>query len=195
MCSDLPERLILQEHPKKFLFLISANSNYLSANFINVTTLDSAVNLLPQLKDQLVWLRLSDQSISDDHLTKLSSLKAVRKLWLDHTANINGTKISASGVEKLQPLKHLRNIYLFETSIVENQIQPLQAKFPNTQLEIGNYTVPTLATDTITVKAPLTVRRQNKARDSTPDAPGRADPAPQLLPGFPGNPQSPYPGR
>ncbi|MDZ7647672.1 MAG: hypothetical protein U5K54_11125 [Cytophagales bacterium] len=162
---------------KKFgvvILPVAANTNYLSANFINVTELDSAIALLPELKEQLVWLKLSDQPISDDHLAKLSSLKNVRKLWLDNTAmsdaglqymvsfkdllylNLNGTLVSAVGVEILQPLNHLRDIYLFETSITTDQHQSLQATFPDAHLEIGNYTVPTLPTDTTTLKVPPT---------------------------------------
>lgn len=151
---------------------VAANTNYLSANFVNVTELDSAIALLPELKEQLVWLKLSDQPISDDHLLKFNSLKNIRKLWLDHTSisnaglqhivsfenllylNLNGTKVSAIGVEILQPLNHLRDIYLFKTNITNDQHQSLQTKFPDTHLEIGNYTVPTLPTDTTTLKAP-----------------------------------------
>lgn len=151
---------------------VSVNSNYLSANFINATALDSAINLISQLKEQIVWLKLSDQPISDKNLGTLSLLKNVRKLWLDHTAvsdaglqhiisfrdllylNLNGTKVTATGVQILQPLNHLRDIYLFETTITNDQLQFLQTKFPNTHLEIGNYTVPTLSTDTTTLKSP-----------------------------------------
>ena len=152
---------------------IAGNSNYLSANLINVTALDSAINLISQLKGQIVWLKLSDQPITDKHLAKLSSLTNVRKLWLDQTTitdaglqhlisfkdllylNLNGTKVSAAGVETLQALRNLKEIYLFEIIFSEDQKEIMRKRFSTTDLEFGNYNVPALSTDTIILKAPV----------------------------------------
>ncbi len=152
---------------------IAVNSNYLSANLINVIALDSAINLISQLKEQIVWLKLSDQSITDKHLAKLSSLTNVRKLWVDQTTitdaglqhlisfkdllylNLNGTKVSAVGVETLQALRNLKEIYLFEIIFSEDQKEIMRKRFSTTDLEFGNYNVPALSTDTIILKAPV----------------------------------------
>jgi uncharacterized membrane protein len=152
---------------------LAENSNYLNANLVNVTNLDSAMLFINQLNEQLVWLKLSDQSITDTQLVNLKPLKQISKLWLDHTAitdtglinltefqnltylNLNGTTISSSGILQLQKLKNLKTIYLFQTQVTANDIKLLKEKMPSIQFEIGNYSVPSLATDTIILKAPV----------------------------------------
>jgi uncharacterized membrane protein len=152
---------------------LAENSNYLNANLVNVNNLDSAMLFINQLNEQLVWLKLSDQPISDTQLVNLKPLKQISKLWLDHTAitdaglinvsefenltylNLNGTTISSSGILQLQKLKNLKTIYLFQTQVTANDIKLLKEKMPSIQFEIGNYSVPSLATDTIILKAPV----------------------------------------
>jgi uncharacterized membrane protein len=152
---------------------LAENSNYLNANLVNVTNLDSAMLFINQLSEQLVWLKLSDQSITDTQLVNLKPLKQISKLWLDHTAitdtglinltefqnltylNLNGTTISSSGILQLQKLKNLKTIYLFQTQVTADDIKLLKEKMPSIQFEIGNYSVPSLATDTIILKAPV----------------------------------------
>jgi uncharacterized membrane protein len=152
---------------------LAENSNYLNANLVNVTNLDSAMLLIKQLHEQLVWLKLSNHPITDIQLVNLKPLKQISKLWLDHTAitdtglinltefqnltylNLNGTTISSSGILQLQKLKTLKTIYLFQTLVTADDIKLLNEKMPSIQFEIGNYSVPSLATDTIILKAPV----------------------------------------
>ncbi|MBL7872891.1 MAG: hypothetical protein JNM78_14840 [Cyclobacteriaceae bacterium] len=152
---------------------LAENSNYLNANLVNVTNLDSAIEMLSSLQEQLVWLKLSDQPVSDKHLTHIKSLKHITKLWLDHTTitdaglinlaelknltylNLNGTPISASGILHVQNLKNLKTIYLFQTLVTIDNVSLLKEKMPWAHIEIGNYRVPSLATDTLILKAPL----------------------------------------
>jgi len=151
---------------------IAENSNYLNANLVNVTNLDSAIEMLPALQEQLVWLKLSDQSVTDEHLARIKALKQITKLWLDHTSvtdgglislsdfknlsylNLNGTNITPVGILQLQDLKELSTLYLFQTSITLKDISSLKEKMSSVTFEIGNYSVPYLATDTIILKAP-----------------------------------------
>ncbi|MEY4930494.1 MAG: hypothetical protein RI909_1218, partial [Bacteroidota bacterium] len=63
---------------------VAANSNYLSANLINATSIDSAINLLGSVKKQLVWLKTGDQPVTDNHLKQIGSLTKLTKLNLDH---------------------------------------------------------------------------------------------------------------
>jgi uncharacterized membrane protein len=152
---------------------LAENSNYLNANLVNVTNLDSAILLISLLQEQLVWLKLSDQSVIDSHLTSLKSLNQITKLWLDHTSitdsslinltgyenltylNLNGTKVSVPGILQLQDLKKLKTIYLFQTSVNSDDLTQLKEKMPSVHFEIGNYSVPSLVTDTIILKAPV----------------------------------------
>jgi uncharacterized membrane protein len=152
---------------------VAANRNYLNANLVNVTQLDSALKLISKLQEQLVWIKLSDQPVTDAQLANLTSLKQITRLWLDGTnitdagiinlaglqnliyLNLNGTKISVSGILQLQILKNLNTVYLFQTSVLPDDLITLKEKIPSAHIELGNYSVPSLQTDTIILKAPL----------------------------------------
>jgi uncharacterized membrane protein len=153
---------------------IATGTNYLSANLINATSIDSAINAVAMLRDQLVWLKLGDQPVTDSHLSKISSLKNVVRLSLENTAitdaglselaalsrlqylNLTGTSITSEGLSKLGVLKELRSVYVFKTGIKPEELEILRKQFVNTTIESGNYEVPTLETDTTLVKFPVT---------------------------------------
>jgi uncharacterized membrane protein len=152
---------------------IATGTNYLSANFINATSIDSAINAVAQLPHQLVWLKLGDQPVTDSHLTKISSLKNIVRLSLENTAitdvglpelaalsriqylNLTGTSVTSAGLSKLSILKELRSVYVFKTEIKPEELEVLRKQFANTTIESGNYQVPTLASDTTIVKTPV----------------------------------------
>ncbi|MCW5911406.1 MAG: hypothetical protein KIT62_10045 [Cyclobacteriaceae bacterium] len=145
-------------------------SNYLSVNLVNITVLDSAVDLLVQLKQQVVWLKAGDLPLNDSHLDKLSQLVQLTRLNLERTSvtnaglshlnslhqlqylNLNQTKISANGLRSLNGLKNLQSLFIYGTAVSVKDLTSLQHVFPNTKIEIGNYVVPILKTDTTLVK-------------------------------------------
>lgn len=149
---------------------VAAGSNYISANLINATELDSVMDLLVALKAQVVWLKAGNQPITDLQLSKLSALTSLTRFALEHTEitdqgiialksltslqhlNLNYTKISATGVMALTPLKNLQTIYLYGTNIKPEEMAGLTRSFPATDLELGNYVVPALPTDTVEAK-------------------------------------------
>jgi hypothetical protein len=57
---------------------------------------------------------------------------------------------------QLQSIIGLQSIYLYNTGVNKNDWAVLQKAFPKTEIDIGGYVVPLLATDTIIVKAPKT---------------------------------------
>jgi hypothetical protein len=52
----------------------------------------------------------------------------------------------------LAPLKNLQTIYLYGTNIKPEEMAGLNRSFPTAHLELGNYVVPALPTDTVEVK-------------------------------------------
>lgn len=149
---------------------VAAGSNYLSANLINATALDSVMDLLMLLKTQVVWLKAGNQPVTDIHITKIATLTSLTRLGLEHTEitdqgltslkplstlqylNLNYTKITATGVMALAPLKNLQTIYLYGTNIKPEEMAGLNRSFPATHLVLGNYVVPALPTDTVEAK-------------------------------------------
>lgn len=154
------------------LIPVAQNSNYLSANFVNHANVDAAdLQLLQGLKKQLLWLKMSNCIINDTALPRLAVLTSLTRLSLDHTSitdkslaalntlinleylNLVDTKVSTGGLLAVPALRTLRSLYLFHTRIEPNNWASLQHTFPKAMIDTGNYTVPTLPTDTVKVKA------------------------------------------
>jgi uncharacterized membrane protein len=151
---------------------LAFDNHFLSANFQNANSIDSAIALLPSLKNQLVWLTASLPSISDKHLETIGKLSALRKLDLRHSSlsgsdltlladlvnlkslNLSFTLVKAQQLNALAKLPELKELFLFNTLIKEHEIAELKKKFPVTHLEFGNYEVPTFASDTTVIKPP-----------------------------------------
>lgn len=149
---------------------VASGSNYLSVNLINATALDSVMDLLMLLKAQVAWLKAGNQPVTDIHLTKIATLRSLTRLGLDHTEitdqgltslkslstlqylNLNYTKISVNGVRTLTAFYDLQALYLYGTSIKPEDLAGLKQAFPKASIEIGNYSLPTLASDTTEVR-------------------------------------------
>jgi len=180
--SDVPtdeipsaDQTILNELQKLGVVVIpvAAGSNYLSANLINTTSLDSAINLLVNIKEQLVWLKTGEQPVSDNHLGKIGSLSKLTKLSLDKSEisdaglvnlkslnsliflNLNNTKITTQGISNIASLK-LQSLFLYGTTLKAEDLTTIKKLLPDAKIEFGNYQVPFLASDTTEAKAPST---------------------------------------
>ena len=151
---------------------VAQNSNYLKVSFITDTTADAKdMQLITQLKEQLVSLQLSNTNADDSALTAISQCTTLVKLFLDSTRitdyglaklntlsnlrylNLVGTNITSKGLMQLTNLKNLQSLYLYQTKVAANDWAILQQAFPKTYLDSGGYIVPILASDTTELKA------------------------------------------
>lgn len=150
---------------------VSQNSNYLMANFVAVDSiLDSDLNLLLSLQQQLVSLKLGNTSIGDSSLFIIAKCKKITRLHLENTKitdagianlksmknikylNLVGTSVTAQGVLALKELKNLRAIYLYQTLITPGEWGMIRNNFPKIHIDSGGYIVPTLESDTTEFK-------------------------------------------
>jgi uncharacterized membrane protein len=149
---------------------VAQNSNYLSVNLINTTNIDSALLILQNLKQQVIWLKAGSTTIKDTHLKSIGSLTNLTHLSLDDTKltgerlsdlkplthllyfNLSNTQILASSVISLSSIKDLQSLYLYNTLIKSEELPILQKTFPSTKIELVPYQVPALSTDTVIVK-------------------------------------------
>lgn len=149
---------------------VANNSNYFSVNLVNVTEVDSALEIMIKLKEQLVWLKAGDLNLTDTHLDYLSQLSSLTKLNLERTfitdaglsklstlaqlqyLNLNQTKVTGNGIKLLKGLKNLQSLFMYGTAVPAEEWPALQAQFQNTKIEFGNYQVPRLPSDTIILK-------------------------------------------
>ena len=179
---DIPEKAveaadekILKQLREKGVVIIpvTRKSNYLSANFVTVDSItDKEILLLGGLKNQLIWLKISNKNISDSLIKKIGELNSLTRLQLDNTSitdnglaslqtlvnlqylNLVGTKVTAQGLIQLKSLPNLQAIYLYKTFINSADWPLLRNNFPKVTLDTGGYKVSFLETDTMLVKPP-----------------------------------------
>jgi uncharacterized membrane protein/mono/diheme cytochrome c family protein len=151
---------------------VAQNSNYLSANFITAIFTDKDLQLLEQIKEQLIWLKLGNTKITDAGLIAVSKLKNLTRLYVENTAvtdnglgslkslqqlqylNLTATKVTANGIVQLKELKNLQQIYLYKTGVNGSDYFSLKKIFPQTVIDTGGYKLEMLVTDTTLVKPP-----------------------------------------
>jgi uncharacterized membrane protein/mono/diheme cytochrome c family protein len=148
------------------------NSNYLLINFVThpVITKDD-LQLLLQLKKQIVWLKLDNIKLDEQAVSTIAQLNNLTKLYLSNSSisdkdlqlfqslnnltylNVVGTKITAQGLLHLKQLKKLQTLYLYQTNVTKTDWALLKKEFPKTQIDSGGYQVPVFNSDTTLVKS------------------------------------------
>ncbi len=156
---------------------VAINSNYLTANFVNLQRLDKQTeNLLLSVKKQLIWLKMPGVQLSDTSWRKLAECNRLTRLSIEHSnisdatvgylkslihlqyLNLVGTKITLNGLLQLKNLQQLTSIYLGQTSLPKNEWGIFQKAFPKAIIDSGGYQVVSLATDTQLLK-PAVVKK------------------------------------
>ncbi|WP_025145138.1 c-type cytochrome domain-containing protein [Pedobacter jeongneungensis] len=152
---------------------VSQNTNYLSANFVNVQVMGKDIlDLLKSIDKQLLWLKLENAKVNDQTLTAIKDCKNLSRLNLNNTQitdaglvalkdldqlqslSLVGTKVTLKGIDQLKKLKNLKFLYLYQTKITKADLAAIKKLLPKTNLDTGNYRIPTLSQDTTVFKAP-----------------------------------------
>lgn len=168
------EKIIKQLRERSVVIIpVTRNSNYLSANFVTADAVtEEDILLLRSLRKQLIWLNLSDKSISDSLLKAIGELTGLTRLQLANTPvtdkglayfqsleqlqylNLVGTKVTVQGLLRLKNLPKLEAIYIYKTFVEPSDWQQLKDNFPKVIIDTGGYRLPFLETDTMIVKPP-----------------------------------------
>lgn len=154
---------------------VARGSNYLLANFITDSVITNEdLDLLLSLKKQLVWLKMGFTDINDEKLVKIKQLPNLMRLSIEHTSvtdkgveqlrsnnrlqylNVVGTGVTANGIMHLKELKELQSVYVYQAKIDKSDWPALKKALPDTRIDSGGYSVPTLESDTTEVKVSLT---------------------------------------
>jgi uncharacterized membrane protein len=93
---------------------LAAGSNLLEAKYSGSLADTTKIRSLLGIKDQLVWLQLSNTGISDDALQLVGKLSNLRKL------NVSRNTISDKGVNHLLGLSNLKYLNLYETNVTDS---------------------------------------------------------------------------
>ncbi len=152
---------------------VAQNTHYLMSSFVTDSIVDKTdLQLLAQLKPQLIWLKLNNTNIGDEALGTVAQLTNLTKLDLSNTLvtdkglavlsnNTNlqiltlvGTKVTAAGVATLKNLNQLQALYLYKTGVVSKDWTLLKTAFPKTLVDTGGYQLTMRAMDTMLVTSP-----------------------------------------
>lgn len=149
------------------IFPVAANSNYLQANFYTVRgDTEKLLELLTDVKKQLVWLKLDGIKLGDNSMKHIAELTSLRRLHLSNTEatdaglaqlqtlvelrslNLFATKVTAEGLQSLSSLKKLESVYLYQTGVTGAEYTKIKEWLPTVRIDTGGYHVPTFETDT-----------------------------------------------
>jgi uncharacterized membrane protein/mono/diheme cytochrome c family protein len=152
---------------------VAIHSNYLQASFVGIPKPgESLVALLGKLNKQLIWLRLPGAMLTAQGWKFVANCTSLTRLSIDHSnitdttlsmltslehlqyLNLVGTTVTAGGIQQLKNSKTLKEIYLGQTRVRQQDLANLKTQFPVTVFDLGGYQVPRLTTDTQTLHPP-----------------------------------------
>ncbi len=117
---DPPKKEIIDSLSKQGFILnkLMKDNYYLEANFsLSEKELDAhGMDYLLKLKDQIIWLNMSNSNIADDQLEKIGQLENLIKL------NLSRNVISDEGLVYLDKLQNLESLNLYKTNVSEGLI-------------------------------------------------------------------------
>lgn len=132
-------------------------------------SIKDALDAAAEISDYVVEMKLSFSALKDNDLSKLSELKNIEKLWLDHTGisdislklikalenleylNIVGTNSTSNGLKFLMQMPKLKMIYAQGTKITAEERIALKELKSNIKIYFGD-SMKSAITDTLFVK-------------------------------------------
>lgn len=131
---------------------LAEKSNLLEASLNGAVNKKMNIDKLLAVKDQLVWLKITNAGKLDDELQTIGQLTNLRKLTLNNNEitdeklnallpltnleylNLNNTQLSTKGVEMLMQLKKLQQLYVSETNIDSSAMNHLITTYPKVRI-------------------------------------------------------------
>ncbi|HEX5023908.1 MAG TPA: c-type cytochrome domain-containing protein [Agriterribacter sp.] len=131
---------------------LAAKTNLLQVTLNGAGIDEINLDKLVEIKDQLVWLKITHAGKLDDALPIIGQLTNLRKLTLNDNditdekmsallslsnleyLNLYRTKLSGQSVETLLQLKNLKQLYVGETNIDSTVMNTLSAQYPNVSI-------------------------------------------------------------
>jgi uncharacterized membrane protein len=139
------------------------NSAALQADFfIRASFKISTLESLSEIKDQLVVLNLSKMPLSDSDLKTISQFKNLEKLNLNFTniigsglsdlkaltklqsISLSGTAVDNQNVESVLSLPELKELFIWDTKVTEEQCKVWQQKYPAIKIVQRLFNDPTI---------------------------------------------------
>jgi uncharacterized membrane protein len=147
---------------------VSDGSNYVNVNFLHVPQnyMAEALQLLPSLNKQCVWLDLTGKPLSSERLEFVGKMQNLTKLSLKDCGlndslmsklqplsrleyvNLVNNPVTASGIKGLQGNVGLQQLFLFQTQVQPTDTAALRGMFAKAAINLGGYEMPLIEADT-----------------------------------------------
>jgi hypothetical protein len=144
---------------KKKGFLIrpvSMQTGFIEVSSINISSLnDEMIVSLKPIVNNILWIRLSGEQVTDKGLSVLAEMKNIRRIDIRNTKasdlllaslkslaqleylNLVGTAITDTGIKDLTTLKSIKNIYCWNTNVTVSGIESFQKSRPDVKIVLG----------------------------------------------------------
>jgi uncharacterized membrane protein len=150
---------------------ISKKDNHLRVIGFNIEkSMDSCLDQLVNIKENIIELKLSFKRIDKNNLVKISKLTNLEKLWLDNCSiadnsiqslsnlknlaylNLSNNKLSFAEIQTLSNLKKLEKLYIQHTGIQNAEYSKLAIYFPSVKIFALEDTMNKVVSDTLFIK-------------------------------------------
>lgn len=125
------------------VYAINQSNNLLEIKYNGNATEKPNLELLTAVKDQLVWLQLTNCAVEDADLKTIGELSNLYKL------NLNRTKVTDKGINELAGLSKLEYLNLYGTAITDSSVIALQSFQSLKKLFVWETAVDTTRIDSI----------------------------------------------
>ncbi|MEO7989655.1 MAG: c-type cytochrome domain-containing protein [Chryseolinea sp.] len=151
-----PEKIEKLSNPYRSVFQFARSEPALQVDFfVRQAFQKKYLEELAEVKEQIVYLNLSNMPIEDEDLKVLQSFKNIEVLNLNNTnitlsgltllkslsnlksLSISGTKINVASLNAITSLPNLQKVFVWNTSIQEGDLTALRTQFPSIDWEIG----------------------------------------------------------
>jgi len=135
---------------------VSMETGFIEVSSINMSSLnDEMIASLKPLVNNILWIRLSGEQVTDKGLSILAEMKNIRRIDIRNTnatdhllatfksldqleyLNLVGTAITDNGIVELTTMKSIKKIYCWNTKVTVSGIEAFQKNRPDVKIVVG----------------------------------------------------------
>lgn len=137
---------------------LASGNNFLDIRYNKLGATPSTADLetLAQAKEQITWLNLANQNISDDMLSTIGTFPNLTRLQIQQnpitdkgilalgnlqnleSLNLYGTEVTDVALATIEKLPNLEKLFLWQTKVTPEGVESLQGKLPKLVVVMGH---------------------------------------------------------
>lgn len=136
---------------------LANGNNFLDIRYnkLGETPSDSDLEALAQAKEQITWLNLANQQITDEMLGIIGTFSNLTRLQIQQnpisdkgiaalvnlknleSLNLYGTEVTDAALSTIEQLPNLEKLFLWQSKVTPEGVESLQSKLPKLKVELG----------------------------------------------------------